>query len=33
MEVQLQPHLLDHASQEAAWRAVVKVSGADLPHP
>jgi len=30
MEVQLQPHLHDHASQEAAWRAVVKVSRAEL---
>jgi len=30
MEVQLQPHLHDHASQEAAWQAVVKVSGVDL---
>ena len=31
MEEQRQPHLHDRASQEAAWRAVVKVSGADLP--
>ena len=30
MEVQRQPHLHDRASQEAAWQAVVKVSGADL---
>jgi len=30
IEVQRQPHLLDRASQEAAWQAVVKVSGADL---
>src|SRR5579872_1924223 len=30
MEVQRQPHLHDHASQEAAWQAVVKVSGVDL---
>jgi NAD(P)-dependent dehydrogenase (short-subunit alcohol dehydrogenase family) len=30
IEVQSQPHLHDHASQEAAWQAVVKVSGADL---
>jgi len=30
MEVQLQPHLHDRASQEAAWQAVVKVSGVDL---
>jgi hypothetical protein len=33
MEVQRQPHLYDHASQEAAWQAVVNVSGVDLPHP
>src|ERR1700683_546914 len=32
MEVQLQPHLYDRASQEAAWEAVVKVSGVDLPN-
>ena len=30
MEVQLQPHLLDGANQEAAWQAVVKVSGINL---
>ncbi|WP_248747276.1 SDR family NAD(P)-dependent oxidoreductase [Pseudomonas sp. MWU12-2037] len=30
IEVQRQPHLHDHASQEAAWQAVVKVSGVDL---
>jgi NAD(P)-dependent dehydrogenase (short-subunit alcohol dehydrogenase family) len=30
MEVQHQPHLHDRASQEAAWLAVVKVSGVDL---
>ncbi len=30
MEVQREPHLHDHASQEATWEAVVKVSGADL---
>lgn len=30
MEPQLQPHLHDRASQEAAWQAVVKVSGRDL---
>lgn len=30
MEVQNQPHLHDRASQEAAWQAVVKVSGVDL---
>jgi NAD(P)-dependent dehydrogenase (short-subunit alcohol dehydrogenase family) len=32
MEVQRQPHLHDRASQEAAWQAVVKVSGVDLSH-
>ncbi|CAD5200029.1 SDR family NAD(P)-dependent oxidoreductase [Pseudomonas sp. FEN] len=30
IEVQRHPHLHDHASQEAAWQAVVKVSGVDL---
>jgi NAD(P)-dependent dehydrogenase (short-subunit alcohol dehydrogenase family) len=30
IEVQRQPHLYDRASQEAAWQAVVKVSGADV---
>jgi NAD(P)-dependent dehydrogenase (short-subunit alcohol dehydrogenase family) len=30
IEVQRHPHLLDRASQEAAWQAVVKVSGVDL---
>src|SRR6201995_4479756 len=30
IEVQLQPHLHDRANQEAAWQAVVKVSGVDL---
>ena len=30
MEVQRHPHLHDRASQEAAWEAVVKVSGIDL---
>ena len=30
MELQRQPHLYDHASQEAAWQAVVKVSGVDF---
>ena len=29
IEVQRQPHLYDRASQEAAWQAVVKISGAD----
>jgi NAD(P)-dependent dehydrogenase (short-subunit alcohol dehydrogenase family) len=35
IEVQRQPHLYDRASQEAAWQAVVNVSGVDLPsqHP
>ncbi len=33
MEVQRQTHLHDRASQEAAWQAVVKVSGVDLSHP
>jgi len=30
IEVQRQPHLHDRASQEAAWQAVVNVSGVDL---
>ena len=33
IEVQPQPHLHDRASQEAAWQAVVKVSGVDLTSP
>ena len=33
MEVQRHPHLHDRASQEAAWQAVVKVSGVDLSDP
>jgi len=33
MELQRQPHLHVRASQEAAWKAVVKVSGADLANP
>jgi NAD(P)-dependent dehydrogenase (short-subunit alcohol dehydrogenase family) len=33
MEVQLQPHLHDGANQEAAWQAVVNVSGVDLAYP
>ena len=33
IEAQRQPHLHDRASQEAAWQAVVKVSGVDLSHP
>ncbi len=31
MEAQRNPHLHDRASQEAAWQAVVKVSGVDFP--
>jgi NAD(P)-dependent dehydrogenase (short-subunit alcohol dehydrogenase family) len=30
IEAQRHPHLHDHASQEAAWQAVVKVSGVDF---
>jgi NAD(P)-dependent dehydrogenase (short-subunit alcohol dehydrogenase family) len=30
IEVQRQPHLYDRASQEAAWQAVVKVSGVNF---
>jgi NAD(P)-dependent dehydrogenase (short-subunit alcohol dehydrogenase family) len=35
IEAQRHPHLLDLASQEAAWQAVVNVSGVDFPslHP
>ncbi|QPC91755.1 SDR family NAD(P)-dependent oxidoreductase [Mesorhizobium sp. INR15] len=33
MEVQRQAHLYDRASQEAAWQAVVKVSGVDSSNP
>ena len=33
IEVQHEPHLHDRASQEAAWQAVVKVSGVDLSNP
>ena len=33
IEAQRQPHLHDRASQEAAWQAVVKVSGVDLSYP
>ncbi len=32
IEAQRQPHLNDRASQEAAWQAVVNVSGVDLSH-
>ena len=31
IEAQRQPRLHDRASQEAAWQAVVKVSGVDFP--
>ena len=31
MEVQLQPHLHVRESQEAAWRAIINVSGIDMP--
>ena len=31
MEAMRQPHLHDRANQEAAWQAVVKVSGVDFP--
>ena len=33
IEAQRQPHLHDRTSQEAAWQAVVNVSGADLARP
>jgi NAD(P)-dependent dehydrogenase (short-subunit alcohol dehydrogenase family) len=33
IEAQRHPHLHDRASQEAAWQAVVKVSGVDLSFP
>ena len=33
IEAQLHPHLHDRASQEAAWQAVVKVSGIDVSSP
>ncbi len=33
IEAQRQPHLHDRASQEAAWEAVVNISGVDLSHP
>jgi NAD(P)-dependent dehydrogenase (short-subunit alcohol dehydrogenase family) len=33
IEVQRQPHLHDRASQEAAWQAVVMVSGMDFSYP
>ena len=33
MEAMRQPHLLDRANQEAAWQAIVEVSGVDLSYP
>ncbi len=33
IEAQRRPHLHDRANQEAAWQAVVKVSGVDLSYP
>ena len=33
IEAMRQPHLHDRANQEAAWQAVVKVSGVDLSYP
>ena len=33
MEAQRHPHLHDRANQEAAWQAVVELSGADLSQP
>ena len=33
IEAQRHPHLHDRASQEAAWQAVIKVSGIDLSSP
>jgi hypothetical protein len=33
IEAMRHPHLHDHTNQEAAWQAVVNVSGADLSHP
>jgi NAD(P)-dependent dehydrogenase (short-subunit alcohol dehydrogenase family) len=32
MEAMRQPQFLDQASQEAAWKAIVRVSGVDLAH-
>ncbi len=31
LEMMQQPHLHDHANQEAAWEAIVHVSGVDVP--
>jgi NAD(P)-dependent dehydrogenase (short-subunit alcohol dehydrogenase family) len=33
MEAMRQPHFHDHANQEAAWQAIVEVSGVDLSYP
>lgn len=33
IEAMRQPHLHDRANQEAAWQAIVKVSGVDWSHP
>jgi hypothetical protein len=33
IEAMRQPHFLDRANQEAAWQAIVKVSGVDLSYP
>jgi hypothetical protein len=33
IEAMQHPHFHDRANQEAAWQAVVKVSGVDLPNP
>ena len=33
IEAMRHPHFHDRASQEAAWQAVVKVSGVDLSYP
>jgi hypothetical protein len=33
IEAMRHPHLHDRANQDAAWQAVVKVSGVDLPSP
>jgi NAD(P)-dependent dehydrogenase (short-subunit alcohol dehydrogenase family) len=33
IEVMRQPHFHDRTNQEAAWQAIVRVSGSDLPSP
>jgi hypothetical protein len=33
IEAMRHPHFHDRANQEAAWQAVVNVSGVDLPNP